>query len=81
MQALEFALHSTPDQKVSLSEFRGRPVILAFYPGDWSPVCAEGILAALEELAQKPPAPITQKEHRHADPHDQHEASINPAGH
>jgi peroxiredoxin len=26
---------------VSLSEFRGRPVILAFYPADWSPVCSD----------------------------------------
>jgi peroxiredoxin len=39
--APEFSLHSTPDQKVSLSEFRGRPVILAFYPADWSPVCGD----------------------------------------
>jgi len=40
-QAPEFCLHSTPDQKVSLSEFGGRPVILAFYPADWSPVCGD----------------------------------------
>lgn len=39
--APEFTLHSTPDQTVSLSEFRGRPVILAFYPSDWSPVCGD----------------------------------------
>ncbi len=26
---------------VSLSEFRGRPVILVFYPADWSPVCGD----------------------------------------
>lgn len=39
--APEFTLHSTPDQTVSLSEFRGRPVILAFYPADWSPVCGD----------------------------------------
>jgi peroxiredoxin len=36
-----FELHATPDQKVSLSEFRGKPVILAFYPADWSPVCGD----------------------------------------
>jgi len=36
-----FQLPSTPDQKVSLTEFRGRPVILAFYPADWSPVCGD----------------------------------------
>ena len=33
-EAPDFTLHSTPDQKVSLSEFRGQPVILAFYPAD-----------------------------------------------
>jgi peroxiredoxin len=39
--APEFSLFSTPDQRVSLTEFRGRPVILAFYPADWSPVCTD----------------------------------------
>src|SRR5262249_13057515 len=37
----DFPLHATPDQVVSLSDFRGRPVILAFYPADWSPVCGD----------------------------------------
>jgi len=36
-----FSLKSTPDQEVSLSEFRGQPVILVFYPADWSPVCTD----------------------------------------
>ena len=39
--APDFALAATPDQKVSLSDFRGRPVVLAFYPADWSPVCGD----------------------------------------
>lgn len=39
--APDFTLHSTPDQQVSLSEFRDRPTILAFYPADWSPVCGD----------------------------------------
>jgi peroxiredoxin len=39
--APDFTLRSTPDQSVSLSEFRGRPVVLAFYPADWSPVCGD----------------------------------------
>jgi len=39
--APEFTLHVTPDQTLSLSELRGRPVILAFYPADWSPVCGD----------------------------------------
>ena len=41
MMAPDFSLRSTPDQYVRLSEFRGRPVILAFYPADWSPVCGD----------------------------------------
>jgi peroxiredoxin len=40
-RAPAFSLHSTPDQKVALAEFRGRPVVLAFYPADWSPVCTD----------------------------------------
>lgn len=38
-KAPDFFLKSTPDQTVSLSEFRGRPVVLIFYPADFSPVC------------------------------------------
>src|SRR5258708_15418716 len=36
-----FTLKSTPDQSVKLSDFRGRPVVLAFYPADWSAVCGD----------------------------------------
>ena len=39
--APDFSLQSTPDQRVALREFRGRAVILAFYPADWSPVCGD----------------------------------------
>ena len=39
--APEFTLLVTPDQRLSLSELRGQPVILAFYPADWSPVCGD----------------------------------------
>ena len=39
--APDFELHSTPDQKLKLSELRGKRVILAFYPADWSPVCGD----------------------------------------
>jgi peroxiredoxin len=37
----DFTLRSTPEQTVSLSDFRGRPVVLVFYPEDWSPVCSD----------------------------------------
>jgi peroxiredoxin len=40
-KAPDFTLHATPDQQVSLSDFRGKRVILAFYPADWSPVCSD----------------------------------------
>src|SRR3954465_1604380 len=39
--APDFKLRVTPDQWLSLGELRGRPVILAFYPADWSPVCGD----------------------------------------
>ena len=41
VSAPAFTLPSTPDQSVSLVDFRGRNVILAFYPADWSPVCGD----------------------------------------
>jgi peroxiredoxin len=47
--APEFELRSTPDQTLSLAELRGRPVILAFYPEDWSPVCSDQ-LSLYQEL-------------------------------
>ncbi len=39
--APDFALSTTPDQKISLQELKGKNVILAFYPADWSPVCGD----------------------------------------
>jgi peroxiredoxin len=50
--APDFSLHSTPDQAVSLSDFRGRPVILAFYPADWSPVCGDQMALYNEILSE-----------------------------
>ena len=49
LRAPDFTLRSTPDQSVSLSDFRGQPVILVFYPADWSPVCGDQ-LALYNEL-------------------------------
>jgi peroxiredoxin len=39
--APDFSLPVTADQRLELAELRGRPVILAFYPADWSPVCGD----------------------------------------
>ncbi|HTE06127.1 MAG TPA: redoxin domain-containing protein [Planctomycetota bacterium] len=50
--APDFHLHSTPDQEVSLADFRGRPVILAFYPADWSPVCGDQMALYNEVLPE-----------------------------
>jgi peroxiredoxin len=41
VEAPGFELRATPDQLVTLAELRGRRVILAFYPADWSPVCTD----------------------------------------
>jgi peroxiredoxin len=48
-RAPDFTLSSAPDKKMSLSDFRGRKVVLAFYPADWSPVCGDQ-LAVYNEL-------------------------------
>ena len=50
--APDFSLHTTPDQIVSLRDFRGRPVILAFYPADWSPVCGDQMALYNELLGE-----------------------------
>jgi len=51
-RAPDFTLSSAPDQTVSLAEFRGRPVILAFYPADWSPVCGDQMALYNEVLPE-----------------------------
>ena len=51
-QAPDFTLHSTPDQTVSLSQLRGHPVVLAFYPADWSPVCGDQMSLYNELLSE-----------------------------
>jgi len=50
--APDFSLHSTPQRTVSLSQFRGRPVILVFYPADWSPVCGDQVALYNEMLSE-----------------------------
>jgi peroxiredoxin len=42
-QAPEFTLNSIPGESYSLANLRGKPVVLAFYPADWSPVCGDQI--------------------------------------
>lgn len=42
--APDFTLPRGPQETVSLRDFRGQPVILAFYPADWSPVCTDELV-------------------------------------
>jgi peroxiredoxin len=49
-QAPDFELFNVPDKKVALHDFKGRNVILAFYPADWSPVCGDQIALYNEML-------------------------------
>ncbi len=51
-KAPDFSLSVKPDQKLTLSELRGKPVILAFYPADWSPVCGDQMALYNEVLPE-----------------------------
>ena len=48
--APDFSLFTTPDRRISLRELRGKKVILAFYPADWSPVCGDQMALYNETL-------------------------------
>ena len=51
-KAPPFSLNSTPDQKLSLDDFKGKRLILAFYPADWSPVCGDQLALYNEILPE-----------------------------
>ena len=51
-RAPDFCLHATPDQRVSLTDFRGSPLVLAFYPADWSAVCGDQMTLYNETLSE-----------------------------
>ena len=48
--APDFTLPSGPGGTISLSDFRGQPVVLVFYPADWSPVCGDQVVLYNEIL-------------------------------
>jgi peroxiredoxin len=50
--APDFTLNAKPDQTLMLKGLRGRPVILAFYPADWSPVCGDQMALYNEVLPE-----------------------------
>lgn len=41
MPAPDFTLDSSIGDEITLADLRGKPVIMAFYPADWSPVCGD----------------------------------------
>ena len=50
--APDFTLETQDGQSVSLSDFRGRTVVLVFYPGDFSPVCTDQLNLYEEVLGE-----------------------------
>lgn len=51
-QAPDFELTATDGQRIALRDLRGSPVILAFYPADWSPVCGGQVTPYNEVLPE-----------------------------
>lgn len=51
-KAPDFTLNVTADQTLSLEDFRGKPLIIAFYPADWSPVCSDQMVLYNEILPE-----------------------------
>jgi thioredoxin-dependent peroxiredoxin len=49
--APDFSLPGTGGQTYSLAEYRGRPVVLVFYPGDNTPVCTKQLTAYTDDIA------------------------------
>lgn len=54
--APDFTLRDANGQEVSLASFRGAPVVLVFYPLDWSPTCSDQLSlyqAEIDEFEQR----------------------------
>ena len=50
--APDFTLPGTGARNYSLSQYRGSPVVLVFYPGDNTPVCTKQLCSYNDELSQ-----------------------------
>ena len=50
--APEFTLPATGGRTIKLSDFRGQPVVVVFYPGDDTPVCTKQLCSYSNELSQ-----------------------------
>jgi len=51
-QAPDFKLKDQSQSEVSLSSFKGKNVVLAFYPLDFSPVCSKEHACFIDDLKQ-----------------------------
>jgi peroxiredoxin len=49
--APDFSLPGTGGESFSLSQFRGQPVVIVFYPGDDTPVCTKQLNSYNNELS------------------------------
>jgi peroxiredoxin len=49
-RAPDWSLPSATDGTISLSDFRGQPLVLVFYPADFSPVCGDQLALYNEVL-------------------------------
>jgi peroxiredoxin len=50
--APNFTLRVTPEQYLTLADLKGKNVIIAFYPADWSPVCGDQVTLYNELLPE-----------------------------
>jgi peroxiredoxin len=51
-EAADFVLPRGPGQTLRLGDYKGRPVVLLFYPADWSPVCGDEVALFNEVLPE-----------------------------
>jgi peroxiredoxin Q/BCP len=50
--APDFTLPGTGGQSYTLSDYRGQPVVLAFYPGDDTPVCTKQLNSYTDDIVK-----------------------------
>lgn len=50
--APDFTLRGSDDKKYTLSQLYGRPVVLMFYPHDFSPTCTQEHACVMRDLAR-----------------------------
>ena len=50
--APDFTLPGTGERSYSLSEYRGQPVVLVFYPGDNTPVCTKQLTSYTADIGE-----------------------------